>query len=613
MEKLDSVHQAFDLLRGYAAVEDITITLGTILAVVKDQKVDIAKIVQEPNFIERLTSLIDELGIEGEYKEHMLTQFKQLVVKVPTTELVEVLLKVNQLINTEVTAYDLIIEKSAATSKHFLFSTPTSINEIATNYLLNDVDGKVTFQDGTAGVGATAVMFAEKAQEAEIDLQEIMLSTATILRIRMFLQNINARVATGDVIHNPAFTSGDRLKQYDRVFMSPPFGVRFTEEQHKVFKNDRYNRFVYGIPPRSQSEVAFLSCGLSATKSYGKAAFLLSLGVLFRSGPELEFRKRLIELDVIDAIIELPSLLQPYTSIKTALILCNKNKPIERKNKILMINAESFASNVNRKGIVINMESSKEISDILLINKELKGISKIIEAKDIDLSNMLPSRHIQQEVTFISEFGEVEVKFEVLSDITTKPLSAYVDVYRGYNAPSNDEDENGGFAILKISDIQNGAVNVDGLVRYAIKTNVKVENHRIQRGDLLLSIRGANRKSAIFTNEREDVLLSANFAGIRCNASMDPEFLQLYFESPVAQSYFEQNTEGSTVLTLSIKALKDMPIPALSLEEQREIVAKYQLERQQIQAQLKKLEQQLNEIKLNAYKAMGIDKAFTIL
>lgn len=610
MKGENEIYGTVEFLRGYASTDQSVLNLGTILSVVKVNSQEISKIVQEPNLVESMLSLIDSLSIEEQFKAYMRKEFADLFAKVPTDTLVKLLLTANQI---DSSAYDYLIEKVGTGGvRDNLFLTPTPINEIAATYLLNGLEGNVNFYDGTAGVGNSAIHFARKAAHTELNLQEISLNTATILRIRLFLQDLDGKVAVGDSISKPEFVLEGQVNQYDCVFMAPPFGIRFTEEQHLFFKNDKYNRFVYGIPPRSQGDLAFLSCGLSATKPDGKAAFLLPLGALFRGGPELEIRKRLMDVDIIEAIIELPSLLQ-YTNIKTALILCNKNKSNDRKNKILMINAESFATNKNRREITIESDNIFKINEMILLNKEIEKISIIANSKDIDASNMLPSRYIQQDVAFMSEFGEVEMDLEALSGLDTKPLSSFVDIYRGYNAPSKDEDKDGEIAVVKISDIQQGEVNLEGVSRYTIKHNVKVDSHRVRKGDLLLSIRGANRKSAVFTDEREDVLLSSNFAGIRCNPLMDSNFLQLYFESPVAQAYFEQYTEGSTVLTLSTKALKDMPVPNLPIEIQRQIVEKYQSQQTHIKSEIEKLESQLKAVKLQAYKTMGIDKAFTIL
>ncbi|WP_268291454.1 N-6 DNA methylase [Bacillus inaquosorum] len=411
----------------------------------------------------------------------------------------------------------------------------------------------------------------------------------------------------------PAYVEGNKLVQFDRVFMAPPFGLRLTEEQQMDMKYDKFNRFVYGIPPRSQGDLTFLSCGLSATKEDGKAAFLLPMGVLFRGGPEKEIRQRLIDFDVIEAVVALPSLLQPYTSIKTVLLLCSKNKPVSRKGKILMVNAEDLDEASNKRVAVLSEKNIGLINDIISTGKEIKEISRFITNDDIKLAQLTPSNYIYKTETQVSEFGTVAIDMDGLNNVSTKPLSELVDFYRGYNASAKDEDEDGEYAVLKISDIQDGEVNLEGVTRYSIKNNAKVDNNRIQQGDVLLSVRGVNRKAALFNSDRDDVLLSQNFAGIRCSELLDAKFLLLYLESPIAQFYLDKHTAGTTIMTLSMKDLKELPVPLLSLDEQNKVVETFEIEQCKINEELARLEARQKELKLEVYEAMGINKTFTLL
>lgn len=67
---------------------------------------------------------------------------------------------------------------------------------------------------------------------------------------------------------------------------------------------------------------------------------------------------------------------------------------------------------------------------------------------------------------------------------------------------------------MKIVNVTKGEIQFDELSKYNIKNNAKVLNNRIQNNDVLLSIRGTNRKVAIFQLDREDILMSQNFVGI---------------------------------------------------------------------------------------------------
>ncbi|MEC2113201.1 N-6 DNA methylase [Bacillus stercoris] len=590
------------------------LTTGTILAVAKQNDSELSKVIQSQNVLEKVEKMISDLQLEDYFKNLMIEVFKKTFSTKYINALVNVLLNIEQNLKSlsmgEV--FDELIESVGMESRD-LFLTPQSINKIATNYLFDQASASSTFHDGTAGYGQTAMMFAKEVTNSCLALQEINPTAATVLRLRLFLSNVEATVAVNDLIKKPAYVEGNKLVQFDRVFMAPPFGLRLTEEQQMDMKYDKFNRFVYGIPPRSQGDLTFLSCGLSATKEDGKAAFLLPMGVLFRGGPEKEIRQRLIDFDVIEAVVALPSLLQPYTSIKTVLLLCSKNKPVSRKGKILMVNAEDLGEQSNKRDAVLSEKNIELINDIISKGKEIEEISRFITNDDIKLAQLTPSNYIYKTETQVSEFGTVAIDIDGLNNVSTKPLSDLVDLYRGYNASAKDENESGEYAVLKISDIQDGEVNLEGVTRYSIKNNAKVDNNRIQQGDVLLSVRGVNRKAALFISDRDDVLLSQNFAGIRCSELLDPKFLLLYLESPIAQFYFDKHTTGTTIMTLSMKDLKELPVPFLSLDEQKKVVETFEVEQRKINEEWARIEARQKEMKLEVYEAMGINKAFTLL
>lgn len=592
---------------------DLLIT-GTILAVAKQCGSEISKVIQSQNVLEKVEEKISDLQIEDHFKELMTEVFKNTFSAKYINVLVNVLLNIEKNLKglSMGKVFDELIESVGLESRD-LFLTPESINKISTNYLLDQISEFSTFHDGTAGYGQTAMMFAKGVTNSRLALQEINPTVASVLRLRLFLNNVEATVEVNDLIKEPSYVEGNKLVQFDRVFMAPPFGLRLTEEQQMDMKHDKYNRFVYGIPPRSQGDLTFLSCGLSATKENGKAAFLLPMGVLFRGGPEKEIRQRLIDFDVIEAVVALPALLQPFTSIKTALLLCNKNKPDSRKGKILMVNAEHLGETSNKREVVLIEEKIGLINDIISTGKEIEEISRFITSNDVQLAQLTPSNYIYKSETQVSEFGTVAIEMDALKNVPTKPLSDLVNFYRGYNASAKDENEKGEYAVLKISDIQDGNVNLEGVTRYSITNNAKIDNNRIQQGDVLLSVRGVNRKAALFTSNRNDVLLSQNFAGIRCGESLEPKFLLLYFESPIAQFYFDKHTTGTTIMTLSMKDLRDLPVPLLSLDEQREIVKTFDAKQCEINEQFARLEAQQKKLKLEVYEAMGINNAFTVL
>lgn len=612
MVKENYVWEVSDLARGFGRQEDLITLVGSVLAVAKGDKGVLTTIAQSQNVLEDFLDAINKLEIEDVYKQHLMGDFKQKISKSHTSIFVKILIVTEKYLKDFSTEelYEMVISILDVNGRD-IFATPNSISEIAINYLMDGVNPEHTFHDGTAGYGVSAVKYAEKNEQAQLFLQDLNKNAIISLRLRLFMKDLSANLAIGDIIQHPAFVENEQLMQFDRVYMTPPFGLRLGGDLQEDMTQDKYNRFVYGVPPRSQGDLAFVSCGLSATKLDGKAAFLLPAGVLFRGGPEKVIRQNLIDFDVIEAVVALPSSLHSYTSINTVLVLCNKNKVESRKGKVLMIDAEDFGVN-NRKETVLGEQDIQKISEIILLGQEIDEVSRFVASEEIKLAQLTPNKYIVKKVAYSSEFGNLIFNMDELENIEMKPLSQFVEFYRGFNAPTKDENEDGELGVLKISDIQNGEIQYNSITRYSITNNAKVDNYRIQKGDVLLSIRGVNRKVAVFNRDTKDILMSQNFSGMRCNESLNPSFLQLYLESPVAQYYLDSYTTGTTIMNVSLKDLKNLPIPVMSLEEQEKIITVFDEEQKKLTEELKRIEARQKELKLEVYAAIGIDKAFTI-
>lgn len=612
MVKENYVWEVSDLARGFGRQEDLITLVGSVLAVAKSDKGVLTTIAQSQNVLEDFLEAINKLEIEDVYKQHLTGDFKLKVSKSHTSIFVKMLIVTEKYLKDFSTEelYEIVISILDVNGRD-IFATPNSISEIAINYLMDGVNLEHTFHDGTAGYGVSALKYAEKNEQSQLFLQDLNKNAIMSLRLRLFMKDLSANLAIGDIIQHPAFVENEQLMQFDRVYMAPPFGLKLGGDLQEDMTYDRYNRFVYGVPPRSQGDLAFVSCGLSATKSDGKAAFLLPAGVLFRGGPEKVIRQNLIDFDVIEAIVALPSSLHSYTSINTVLVLCNKNKVESRKGKVLMIDAEDFGVN-NRKETILGEQDIQKISEIILLGQEIDEVSRFVAIEEIKLAQLTPNKYIVKKVAHSSEFGDLMFNMDELENIEMKPLSQFVEFYRGFNAPTKDENEEGELGVLKISDIQDGEIQYNSITRYSITNNAKVDNYRIQKGDVLLSIRGVNRKVAVFNRDTKDILMSQNFSGMRCNESLNPRFLQLYLESPVAQYYLDSYTTGTTIMNVSLKDLKNLPIPVMSLEEQEKIITVFDEEQKKLTEELKRIEARQKELKLEAYAAIGIDKAFTI-
>lgn len=198
--------------------------------------------------------------------------------------------------------------------------------------------------------------------------QESNLSTYNISRINMILHGVKSwEHRHQDSLRTPLHVDdGKKLLQFDRIVMNPPFSLE--DWGYDDFQGgDPFGRFGYGMPPRNNGDYAWLEHVIKSLKNTGKAIVVMSQGVLFRGQPEQTeeedgrnqsadaeyvIREGFIKADVIECIIVLPSKLFYGNIVPACLLVLNKNKPNERKNKILMIWASRHFQNANPQNLL---------------------------------------------------------------------------------------------------------------------------------------------------------------------------------------------------------------------------------------------------------------------
>ncbi len=190
-------------------------------------------------------------------------------------------------------------------------------------------------------------------------MQESNPSTANIARINMFLHGVRSfqQAPPLDSLRSPYFREGQtrRLRQFDRIVMNPPFSLEswgFSDFVSNGQFSDPYDRFAFGTPPRDNGDYAWMQQVVKSLKPTGRAIIVMSQGILFRGQPEqteaedgrnqkadAEYRIRegFLKADLIESVIVLPSKLFYGNSVPGCLVVLNKRKTSERKDKILLI------------------------------------------------------------------------------------------------------------------------------------------------------------------------------------------------------------------------------------------------------------------------------------
>ena len=143
----------------------------------------------------------------------------------------------------------------------------------------------------------------------------------------------------------------------DFVLANPPFNMEWDRDK---VENDRV-RWKYGLPPKSNANYAWLQHMISKLSQQGKMACILANGSLSSSGEEGKIRQKLIENNLVDCIIAMPSNLFYTVTVPCSIWIINRNK--KQENKTLFINATSLGTMVTRRLRELSEKDIKKISE----------------------------------------------------------------------------------------------------------------------------------------------------------------------------------------------------------------------------------------------------------
>lgn len=262
-------------------------------------------------------------------------------------------------------AYEYLIKNfaSGGGQKAGEFYTPPEVSDLIAELL--DPQPNDTICDPACGSGSLLMKCGRKVvanhgeKKYALYGQEAIGSTWSLAKMNMFLHGEdNHKIEWGDTIRNPKLLdkNGD-LMLFDIVTANPPFSLE--KWGHDEAEQDKFGRFRRGIPPKTKGDYAFISHMIETLKpGTGRMGVVVPHGVLFRGSSEGAIRKKLIEENLLDAVIGLPEKLFYGTGIPAAILLFSRKKT---HNKVIFIDASrEFKAGKNQ-----NQLTSENIAKIV--------------------------------------------------------------------------------------------------------------------------------------------------------------------------------------------------------------------------------------------------------
>jgi type I restriction enzyme M protein len=299
-------------------------------------------------------------------------------------------------------AYEYLIERFAddAGKKGGEFYTPRMVVRLIVE-ILRPARG-MRICDPTCGSGGMLIECAhylerhgQNPRNLSLFGQEKNLGTWAISRMNTLLHGLpDADIRKGDTIRDPKLVEDGELMLFDRVIANPPFSL--DEWGRETAEHDPFGRFRFGVPPKTKGDLAFVQHMIATTNMTGMVGVVMPHGVLFRGAAEGEIRKGMLQEDLVEAVVGLPTNLFYGTGIPAAILILNKGKKPERRKKVLFVEAsrefrEGTAQNYLREDDV------RKIAATVHAFQDVPKYARVVGLEEIEKNdcNLNISRYVE--------------------------------------------------------------------------------------------------------------------------------------------------------------------------------------------------------------------------
>lgn len=286
-------------------------------------------------------------------------------------------------------AYEYLIKKFGDDSGHTSqeFYTNRTVVHLMTE-LLKPQPGDTIYDPtcGSAGMLISCIAYLKKHglewRSVKCYGQEINPLSAAIGKMNLFLHGVSDfQIVNADTLKYPAFIENGKLQQFDICLANPPYSI--SEWNRNSFETDPYGRNFLGTPPQGRADYAFFQHILRSLKPVtGRCAILFPHGVLFRE-EEKDMRTNLVKCDLIECVIGLGKNLFYNSPMEACIVICRTNKPLERRNKVLFINAKKEVTRKNAQSFLEDSHIQKIANAYDKFDDE-KGFSAVADYEEIE-------------------------------------------------------------------------------------------------------------------------------------------------------------------------------------------------------------------------------------
>ena len=383
-------------------------------------------------------------------------------------------------------SYEYLIKQFAddAGAKAGEFFTPPEVVDILIRCL--EPQPGETVYDPTCGSGGMLVHSSDflieqghRPDEIRYRGQEMNWSTYAIARINMILHGLEADIRGGkSTLTDPQFLKADgSIDQFDVVIANFPFSDdvwwlredQRTEEaiekakksQGKEGFKDPFNRMIYGKPPTSNGDFAFIQHIIASAHEEGRCGVVCPQGVLFRGQPEIEeetgefdddgepkirrrkaddeylIRKGMLDAHMIDAVIGLPLNIFYGAGVPACLLILKKARPTNRRDKVLFVYAARHYRELSNQ----NKLRPQDVMRILVhyhAYGDATKATKLVKRHSTRLQGVVTTQETEDVARLTVEYQEFE---DAVTTLQIDLAKAIAEIAKAKNKTERDKLE----------------------------------------------------------------------------------------------------------------------------------------------------------------------------
>lgn len=211
----------------------------------------------------------------------------------------------------------------------------------------------------------------------------------------------------------------------------------------------------------------------------------------------------------------------------------------------------------------------------LVEQREEEGTAKeLIEKIKQEKKRLIKDKKIKKE-TALDELTEEDIPFDIPQNWEWVKLGEIVSVNGGKRIPAGRSltDEDTGYKYIRVADMKNGSILLDGIKYIPHDIYPKIKNYTISKEDIYITVVGTIGQVGLVPEELDNANLTENADKLVIYFN-SKEFMYYMLNSNFIQYQIKEHTTKVGQPKLAIKRIKELIIPLPPLEEQKRIVAK---------------------------------------